>query len=78
MSPEDRLELLRTAPPDTWIALSDDESRLAGKGKTYQEAVDDAARSGSNDPILIRIPPTWAPLVLRCESTRRSNVVFQG
>ena len=68
MSPEDRLRILQEAAPNSWIALSDDESSVAGKGATYAEAVEDASRNGSKDPILIMVPASWIPMVLSaCE-----------
>lgn len=59
MTPEERVEMLRKATPDSWIAMSADESRAVGKGMTYQEAVEDAERNGVKDPILIKTPPDW-------------------
>ena len=68
MSPQERVEILRHAAPDSWIALSEDESRVVGTGATYGEAVDAAVRAGFDEPLLIKIPPTWGPMVLiNCE-----------
>jgi len=35
-----RLELLRSAPLNSWIALSEDESRIVATGATYSEVVE--------------------------------------
>ena len=59
-----RLQLLSEAKPDSWIALSSDETRVVGTGATYAEAVEDATRNGESDPGLIKIPSDWSPLVL--------------
>ena len=60
MSKEERLQALREAPPNSWLALSEDESRVLGSGKTYAEAVELAAEEGVEDPILIKIPDEWS------------------
>jgi hypothetical protein len=59
-----RLELLRNAKPNTWLALSSDETRLAGSGDSYAEAVADAERQGEYDPLVLKVPEQWIPLVL--------------
>jgi hypothetical protein len=64
MSPEDRTQILLEAQPNSWIALSQDESRVVGRGGTYTEAVEEAERNGEVDPLLIRTPEEWAELVL--------------
>ena len=61
---ERRLQLLSDAKPDSWIALSGDESAVVGRGSTYAEAVEDAAKNGEGDPVLIKTPSDWSPLVL--------------
>jgi len=61
---EQRLQLLSEAKPDSWIALTSDESAVVGRGSTYAEAVEDAARNGEVDPVLIKTPGDWSPLVL--------------
>lgn len=61
MSPENeiRLKLLRSAPLDSWIALSEDETRIVAIGKTYSEvsALSDAA--GEADPLILKTPTRW-------------------
>ena len=58
---DSRLNVLRSAPPDSWIALSEDESALIAVGSTYEEAVRKSEESGVSDPVLIKTPKTWAP-----------------
>jgi hypothetical protein len=64
MSPENeiRLELLRMAPLNKWIALSEDESKIVAVGETYGEvsALSDVA--GIADPVILKTPKEWAPL----------------
>ncbi len=63
MLPQERAKILMDAPPNSWIALSEDESRVVGKGSTYAEAVEMAELEGVEDPLLIKIPDEWFPLV---------------
>jgi hypothetical protein len=64
MSPENkmRLELLRSAPLDRWIALSEDESQIIAVGNTYTEASDLSDAAGENDPVIIKTPTAWEPI----------------
>lgn len=63
MSPTERVKILVQAPPNSWVALSQDESRVVGNGSTYEEAVDMAIREGVEDPVLIKTPDEWVPRV---------------
>lgn len=65
MTPEERVKLLSEAKPNSWLALSSDESKVVGRGDTYSEAVAEAERHGEDDPLLIKIPDTWEPRVFR-------------
>lgn len=60
MTPEERIRILREAKPDSWIALSADESRVVGRGSTFAEAVEEAKRQGEEDPVLLKIPDNWS------------------
>ena len=52
MSPRDtlRLELLRSAPSNSWIALSNDESRIVATGATFSEVAEMSDRAGGTRP----------------------------
>ena len=63
MSDEERVRILSEAKPNSWIALASDESKLVGRGDTYDEAVEDAEKHGETDPLLIQIPDSWEPRV---------------
>ena len=65
MSAEERVRILQEAKPNTWLALSNDESKVVGSGATYAEAVAEAEKQGENDPLMIKIPDTWEPRVFR-------------
>jgi hypothetical protein len=58
---DSRLELLRQAPLDSWVALSDDETRIVAVGKTYDEAVRGSEQAGVADPLLLKTPKRWLP-----------------
>ena len=57
-----RFEALSSAPLDSWIALSEDESKVVAVGATYEEAVKNSEEAGVEDPVILRTPPRWAPL----------------
>ncbi len=57
-----RLELLRSAPADSWIALSEDETAIIASGATYDEAVAKSELAGVSDPLLIKTPKVWMPI----------------
>jgi predicted RNase H-like HicB family nuclease len=50
MTPEDRIQALRKAPSDGWVAFSADESRLVAYGSTYEEAVARQTRVANPTP----------------------------
>jgi hypothetical protein len=64
MSPENvvRLNLLRSAPLNKWIALSDDESKIVAVGETYGEVSTLSDLAGVSDPIILKTPQEWVPL----------------
>ena len=61
---QDRLDALRNAPPDGWVAFSADETRLVAYGVTYEEAVTKADQNGERDPVLVKVPKDWSMQVL--------------
>ena len=63
MTDEERVRILREAKPNSWVALSSDESKLVGRGDSYEQAIEDAQQHGENDPLLIKIPDNWEPRV---------------
>ena len=57
--PPTRLEILRVlrnAPPDSWIALSEDEACLIAVGKTYSEVAAASERAGVPDAVILKTP----------------------
>ena len=59
-----RADALRAAPLNSWVALSEDESRIVASGATYEEAVKKSEEAGVTDPVLVRTPPEWLPFSL--------------
>jgi hypothetical protein len=61
MSPEAiiRLNVLRSAPLDSWIALSEDETRIVAVGKSFTEVSDKLDAAGEEDPIILKTPSAW-------------------
>ena len=62
VNPQARLEALRLAPLDAWVALSDDESEIVAVAKTYSEVVALSHKNGLTDPVILETPSEWAPL----------------
>ena len=62
MSPENRirLEILKSAPLNKWIALSEDESRLVAVGDDYSEVSDKADAAGETEAVILRTPTEWS------------------
>ena len=53
MSPQAtaRLEALRSAPLDRWVALSQDETRIVAVGQTFSEVSAKCDEAGEKDPL---------------------------
>lgn len=64
MSPENkiRLDLLRSAPLNKWIALSKDESTIVAVGETFGEVSELIDRAGITDPVILKTPQAWVPI----------------
>jgi len=56
----DMTVVLRGAPPDAWIALSKDQDRIVGTGKTPTEAIADAKAHGEDNTFVMKVPPESA------------------
>ncbi len=64
MTPETRVKILVDAPPDSWVAFSEDETKVVAWGSTYEEAVSKAEQEGVTDPVLVKTPKNWSDRVL--------------
>jgi hypothetical protein len=54
-----RFEALKSAPLDSWIALSQDETSIVAVGVSYAEVVEKSERAGVTDPVLVKTPKEW-------------------
>ena len=59
MASNERVKILKGAKPNSWIALSADESKLLASSEKYSEAVRLAEAQGESEPVLIRTPDAW-------------------
>jgi TPP-dependent indolepyruvate ferredoxin oxidoreductase alpha subunit len=59
-----RVAALSQAPLNSWIALSDDETRLVAHGTTYQAVADHLDKLGDDTSVILKTPPSWHPLAL--------------
>jgi len=63
MTPEARSEALMSAPKDSWVAFSEDETKVVAHGSTYDEAVANAEKKGVKEPVLVKTPKEWLEMV---------------
>lgn len=56
----DLSKVLKDAPIGEWIALSRDRTKILGTGKTLEEALNAAKKTGEEDPIVLKVPPVSA------------------
>ncbi len=61
---DQRLEVLRSAPLDMWIALSEDETKIIATGVSYAEVSRKSDEAGVADPLILKTPKEWLPLSL--------------
>jgi hypothetical protein len=59
VSNDPRFEALKSAPLDSWIALSEDETKIVAVGSSYDEAVRKSENAGVFDPVLVKTPKAW-------------------
>jgi hypothetical protein len=57
-----RLEALRSAPLNSWIALSEDESTIVAVAATYMDVIKQTEAAGIDDPVILKTPESWLPL----------------
>ena len=55
-NPQELRRILGTAPPGSWIALSEDKTRVVGTGVSVQAAVYQAKLQGESSPVLVQMP----------------------
>ena len=64
MTSQARIDALKNAPPNGWVAFTEDEERFVAYASTYDEAVELAERNGVSDPVIVKVPENWNDRVL--------------
>ena len=59
-----RSEALRAAPLDSWVALTEDETRIIATGATYEEVAKRLDDAGDTDSIILKTPKSWLPFAV--------------
>lgn len=59
-----RSEALRSAPMDSWVALTEDETRIAASGATYEEVAKQLDDAGDKDSVILKTPKSWLPFAV--------------
>lgn len=59
-----RFELLKSAPLDSWVAFSENETRIVAVGTSYTEVVEKSQSAEVSDPVLVKTPKEWLPISL--------------
>ena len=49
---------------DEWVALSEDQTRVVGRGRTLHEALSEAKKNGCSNPTLTKVPKHYGAYVL--------------
>jgi hypothetical protein len=62
MDTDPRFEALKSAPLDSWVALSEDESTIVAVGNSYSEVVSKSESAGVSDPVVLKTPKSWLPI----------------
>lgn len=58
------LATLLTNYSDEWVALSEDQTKVVGQGKTLHEALAQARKNGCQNPTVTRVPEHYSAYVL--------------
>jgi hypothetical protein len=55
MGPQARIDALKNAPANGWVAFSEDEERVVAYASTYDEVVEMAEKNGVTEPVIVKI-----------------------
>jgi hypothetical protein len=58
------IELLQSAPLNSWVAVSADLKRIIATGSTLKEVSEQADALGEANVVMARTPPRWGMFVL--------------
>lgn len=59
-----RIKALWSAPLDSWIALSEDETRVVATGATFAEVAKLLDEACDENSVILKTPKAWLPLTL--------------
>lgn len=59
-----RSDALRTAPLNSWVALSEDETRVIATGASYEEVAKRLDEAGLKNSVIIKTPESWLRLAI--------------
>jgi len=59
----DLSKLLENVSGESWLALTQDEKKIVGRGEDIAEAIEEAKENGEDDPLLVWSPKAWIPAV---------------
>lgn len=59
-----RSDALRTAPLNSWVALSEDETRVVATGASYEEVSKRLDDAGVENSVIIKTPESWLRLAI--------------
>lgn len=59
-----RSDALRTAPLNSWVALSEDETRVIATGASYEEVAKRLDEAGVENSVIIKTPESWLRLAI--------------
>jgi hypothetical protein len=68
MGAEERVRILREAKPNSWVAFSEDESKVVAYGDSYAEVLKAAENVGEKEPVIVKTPENWASKVFHYAS----------
>ena len=57
-----RNKALWSAPLDSWIALSEDETRVVATGATFAEVAKLLDEASDENSVILKTPKSWLPL----------------
>jgi hypothetical protein len=54
-----RLKALKSAPLNSWIALSNDETSVVATGNSYEELSEKMEKANLTDSVVLKTPKLW-------------------
>ena len=64
MDQEYLLKEIEKVPAGEWIVLTPDETRIITHNENPSKAIEQAARQGVHDPVIMKAAPVWTSFVI--------------